>query len=225
MTLSPGRHAARTPGASRALTPSTTQGGHPGWRGAPVATTILLGALQTEGLPRFVHALVGLDREAAKAVIPSACACRREISIALLISCHPDRHRLRSPRHPAPCSSPQFPNVLPKRASPMTNPAGAHRYRLQQAHRRIVHRQIGWMPVSSWGPRSCYELVVFASHRQIFLQPPLLYLLRVGSPAAGFFIEPIRRAAGAIGLSAKSCYPTPRLSNAVGLELIGCGRT
>ena len=40
MTLSPGRHAARTPGASRALTPSTTQGGHPGWRGAPVATTM-----------------------------------------------------------------------------------------------------------------------------------------------------------------------------------------
>jgi hypothetical protein len=40
MTLSPGRHAARTPGASRALTPSTIQGGHPGWRGALVATTM-----------------------------------------------------------------------------------------------------------------------------------------------------------------------------------------
>jgi hypothetical protein len=33
MTLSPGRHAARTPGASIALTPSTTHGGHPRWRG------------------------------------------------------------------------------------------------------------------------------------------------------------------------------------------------
>jgi hypothetical protein len=40
MTLSPGHHAARTPGASMALTPSTTHGGHPGWRGAPVATTM-----------------------------------------------------------------------------------------------------------------------------------------------------------------------------------------
>jgi hypothetical protein len=35
MTLSPGRHAARTPGASVALTPSTTHGGQPRSRGAP----------------------------------------------------------------------------------------------------------------------------------------------------------------------------------------------
>jgi hypothetical protein len=40
MMLSPGRHAARTPGASVAFTPSTTHGGHPRSRGAPVATTM-----------------------------------------------------------------------------------------------------------------------------------------------------------------------------------------
>src|SRR5262249_8415649 len=37
---SPGHHAARTPGASMALTPSTTHGGHPASRGASVATTM-----------------------------------------------------------------------------------------------------------------------------------------------------------------------------------------
>jgi hypothetical protein len=40
MMLSPGRHAARTPGASVAFTPSTTHGGHPRSRGARVATTM-----------------------------------------------------------------------------------------------------------------------------------------------------------------------------------------
>jgi len=40
MTLPPGHHAARTPGASMASTPSTTHGGHPASRGAPVATTM-----------------------------------------------------------------------------------------------------------------------------------------------------------------------------------------
>ncbi len=92
MTLSPGRHAARTPGASRALTPSTIQGGHPGWRGAPVATTMASRGAADGGLPGFVRALVGFDREAAKAVIPPA-ACRREIANAQTISYRPDRHR------------------------------------------------------------------------------------------------------------------------------------
>jgi len=40
MTLSPGHHAARALDASTAVTPSTTHGGDPGWRGAPVATTM-----------------------------------------------------------------------------------------------------------------------------------------------------------------------------------------
>src|SRR5262249_49522045 len=40
MALSAGDHAARTPGASRALTPSTTHGGHPASRGARVPTTV-----------------------------------------------------------------------------------------------------------------------------------------------------------------------------------------
>ena len=38
--LPPRHHAARTPRISRALTPSTTHGGHPRSRGAPVATTM-----------------------------------------------------------------------------------------------------------------------------------------------------------------------------------------
>jgi hypothetical protein len=105
---------------------------------------------------RRTEATMSTTRSRGKsAVIPSACACRREISSALRISRRPDRHRPQSPRHPAPCLSSQFPDVLPKRASPMTDPAAAHRYRPQQEHRRIAHRRIGWMPVSSWQPRSC----------------------------------------------------------------------
>jgi hypothetical protein len=38
MTLSLGHHAARTLDASMALTPSTTHGGHPASRGAPVGS-------------------------------------------------------------------------------------------------------------------------------------------------------------------------------------------
>jgi hypothetical protein len=35
-----GRNAARTLGTSTALNPSTSQGGHPNWRGAAVAATM-----------------------------------------------------------------------------------------------------------------------------------------------------------------------------------------
>jgi hypothetical protein len=40
LPLSPGHHTRWTPNASMAVTPSTTHGGHPGSRGAPVATTM-----------------------------------------------------------------------------------------------------------------------------------------------------------------------------------------
>ncbi len=40
MTLSPGRHAARTPGASVALTPNTIHGGHPRFAARAATKTI-----------------------------------------------------------------------------------------------------------------------------------------------------------------------------------------
>jgi hypothetical protein len=84
------------------------------------------------------------------AVIPSACACRREILSALLISCRPDRHRPQSPRHPAPCLSSQFPDVLPKRASPMTDPAAVphFRFQLERWRRWMTRITVRGMPTS-----------------------------------------------------------------------------
>ena len=53
MALSPGRHAARTPDTSTALTPSTTHGGHPRSRGAPVATTMASSVRCSRGASTF----------------------------------------------------------------------------------------------------------------------------------------------------------------------------
>ncbi len=112
MTRSPGRQVARTPSASVALTPSTTQGGHPGWRGASVATT-----MASSGRCRRGAFTCGARPGGRQGCLPSVCACRREISSALLLSCRPDRHLPRSTRHPVPSLSSQFGDALPKRAS------------------------------------------------------------------------------------------------------------